>query len=412
MLSGDNGILQKATDAKTLTGVGQEKETIALAYNSALAKKVSNGNSSAVTDRELNDELDNSEATASGNPIIVTFAKSGNIYEIDNTGNIEKYIPKVIDFVEMGDYVDYDPMRGVTDTSKLTYTSPTGTGQSHGNGYVSSETGGGQKFTAKSELKWRVLSVTDDKIEIIPSTLITKDATDQNNGDFVLNGAIGYLYAEQELNEICKIYGYGYGANATIGSTYKIGGPIAGEETIENITETGARSITIEDINKFAKIGEKKDENFVTTFKELDNSYGNTSDLDIYYPTVSSDDGKSNIKQINGLRYTFYSYDKSKISAQAQDFLFFTERYLISSRFCKTIEPTSALFGVRVCTTNKVHGDSTLVSNRYHPKGDVFKGSEIKGKILPVVTIDASLIDISNPTDDSGTDATHAWKLK
>ena len=94
MLSGNNSILQKATDAKTLTGVGREKETVALAYNSALAKKVSNGNSSAVTDSELNDELDSSEATASGNPIIVTFTKSGNAYEIDSNGVIKPSTPK------------------------------------------------------------------------------------------------------------------------------------------------------------------------------------------------------------------------------------------------------------------------------------------------------------------------------
>ena len=93
MLSGDNSILQKAADAKTLTGVGQEKETIALAYNSALAKKVSNGNSSVVTDSELNDELDSNEATASGNPIIVTFTKSGNAYEIDLNGIIKPSTP-------------------------------------------------------------------------------------------------------------------------------------------------------------------------------------------------------------------------------------------------------------------------------------------------------------------------------
>ena len=94
MLSGDNGVLQRATDAKTQTGIGQEKETIALAYNSALAKKVSNGNSSTVTDSELNEELNNSEATASGNPIIVTFTKSGNTYEIDSNGIIKPSTPK------------------------------------------------------------------------------------------------------------------------------------------------------------------------------------------------------------------------------------------------------------------------------------------------------------------------------
>ena len=94
MLSGDNSILQKATDAKIGTTVGQEKETIALAYNSALAKKAGNGNSSAVTYSELNDELDNSEATASGSPIIVTFSKTGNAYEIDSQGVIKPSTPK------------------------------------------------------------------------------------------------------------------------------------------------------------------------------------------------------------------------------------------------------------------------------------------------------------------------------
>ena len=94
MLSGDNGILQKATDAKAGTTVGQEKETVALAYNSALAKKASNGNTSAVTDSELNDELDSSEATASGSPIIVTFSKTGNAYEIDSQGVINPSTPQ------------------------------------------------------------------------------------------------------------------------------------------------------------------------------------------------------------------------------------------------------------------------------------------------------------------------------
>lgn len=81
--------MQKATDAKTQTGVGQEKETIALAYNSALVKKVSNGDSSAVTSSELNEELDTSEANASGDTkITVNFIKSGNSYTIDSNGNV------------------------------------------------------------------------------------------------------------------------------------------------------------------------------------------------------------------------------------------------------------------------------------------------------------------------------------
>ena len=85
MLSGDNGILQKATDAKEQTGIGQEKEIVALAYNSALAKKVGNGISTPVTSEDMNAELTNQGATASeSNPIKVTFTDSKRQYTVDN----------------------------------------------------------------------------------------------------------------------------------------------------------------------------------------------------------------------------------------------------------------------------------------------------------------------------------------
>ena len=115
MLSGDNSILQRATDAKTQTGIGQEKETIALAYNSALATKVSNGDSSAVTSSELDNELNSSEASASGNsPIIVEFT-NGHTYSIDDNGSINEYTPpqNIQTNVAMyGDIVEYGGILG------------------------------------------------------------------------------------------------------------------------------------------------------------------------------------------------------------------------------------------------------------------------------------------------------------
>ncbi len=90
MLSGDNGILQKATDAKTETEKGQEKEIVALAYDSALAKKVSNGDLTAVTSEDLNPELINQGASANGkNPITVTFTNSKRQYTINSNGTID-----------------------------------------------------------------------------------------------------------------------------------------------------------------------------------------------------------------------------------------------------------------------------------------------------------------------------------
>ncbi len=56
MLSGDNGILQKATDAKTKSDEAQIQEKVRLAYNSALAKDLTNGNTT-LTKSTLEDEL-------------------------------------------------------------------------------------------------------------------------------------------------------------------------------------------------------------------------------------------------------------------------------------------------------------------------------------------------------------------
>lgn len=342
MLAGDNSILQKATDAKTQTEIGQEKETIALAYNSALSKKVGNGNSTVVTAEDLNTELENQGATATGSTAIVITFENGHKYSIDNTGNIGEYTPSVTDFVKIGDYVDYDPTKGVTDTSKLTYTSPTGTGSSHGNGYTSSEVDGGQKFTVKSNILWRVLSVTNDNIQIIPSTTIKKDETNQASGNFVLKGAIGYLYAEQELNEICKIYGYGKGADTSQITTYTIGGPTIGEETTKTIIGSGARSITVDDINKFAKVGENKNGTTITTsFSDIDSKYGDTTNptSNIKYPTITTSSGQANSAGLKNLKYTYYNYKiDSKITDENIRGVLYAGYYWTASRGIQTGE--------------------------------------------------------------------------
>ena len=417
MLSGDNGILQKATDAKTQTGIGQEKEIVALAYNSALAKKVSNGNSGTVTGNELNDELKNSGASANGDsPIVITF-ENGHKYSIDSTGNIGEYTPSVTDFVKIGDYVDYDPTRGVTDTSKLTYTSPTGSSGTHGNGYTSSETGGGQKFTAKpkesSSFLWSVISITNDKIEIVPTDAIKKDETNQNSGHFVLKGAIGYLYAEQELNEICKIYGYGYGADTSQVTTYKIGGPVSGEETTGTITGSGARSLTAEDINKFAKVGETADGSIViTSFTEVDSKYGSTTNptTNIKYPTINTVNGQSSSAGLKNLKYTDYLYYTSKIeNTNIRDPLT-AGYYWVSTRSVKTEQQNSS-FGVFNVSG---YGNYNAVRSTALCLGfsnDFYDFEEANYSVKPVVTLKSNVIDISNPTNNSGKWG-YAWKLK
>ena len=88
MLTGENGILIQAQNAKKQTSIAEEKEQIALAYNAAIAKK----QSTDITAKELDDELKandaGADATEDGENIKVTFTESQRVYIIDGNGNI------------------------------------------------------------------------------------------------------------------------------------------------------------------------------------------------------------------------------------------------------------------------------------------------------------------------------------
>ena len=90
-LTGENGILTRAQDAKTQTGVEGEKEEIQLAYAGAVAEKRGTGD---ITAEDLNTEFrtNGTNATAedgANGTITVTFgAPSNRVYTIDADGNI------------------------------------------------------------------------------------------------------------------------------------------------------------------------------------------------------------------------------------------------------------------------------------------------------------------------------------
>ena len=95
-LTGENGILTRANDAKVNTAIGEEKDAIALAYNGVMAENEGNGD---VTANQLKQELDKNGRTdvkdvTGENPIKVEF-NSGRIYEIDANGNIEEAKPPI-----------------------------------------------------------------------------------------------------------------------------------------------------------------------------------------------------------------------------------------------------------------------------------------------------------------------------
>ena len=104
MLSGDNGLLKRAGDARDDTVVGQEKEQVELAYISAAVKKLGDD----VTEGELQIELDSSVgnektdvSTNDDSSLNVYFVDTEHNYMVDNNGNVEKYIePELITVAE------------------------------------------------------------------------------------------------------------------------------------------------------------------------------------------------------------------------------------------------------------------------------------------------------------------------
>ena len=245
---------------------------------------------------------------------------------------------KVEDYVKVGDYVDYNPTIASKDgtkveESKLSYTSPTGTASEHGNGKTE------QTFKATADTKWRVLSIKNGTVELISENVIK---TFDTNSEFVLRGARGYLYAEQELNEACKIFGYGYGADTTKGGNYTVGGPLDTLVT-GKIEGTGARSITVEDINKIAGVYEENGQMKYSDGTIINSNYGDTTKPteNIKFPTIDINKGDnitgiSKLAQLKNVKNTEYSYTKNKMANQDISEILFGNNYWLASRSINT----------------------------------------------------------------------------
>ena len=404
MLSGDDGIIINAQKASEENDKGREQEIVTLAVGSAL----SSDEGYTIARDNLNSALANHIGTegvdytlSDTEPYIVTYLDSGRSYIIDEKGKVSEYVDITEYGVEVGQYVAYNPtisdLSGTAvEAEKLTYTSQKGDGKNHGNGNAP------QTFTATASTKWKILSIENGTV-----TLISKNAIKTDAGKyFVLFGAPGYLYAEQELNEVCKIYGYGYGADKSQVTTYSYGGPKDGELTGQ-ITGSGARSIRVEDINKYAGITE--DENGIPRYSDgtmVNSSYGSTTNppKDVCYPTINNTNGESEKAGVSNLKYTYYNYDKSKITNPTiKDTLFTVTDYWLASR-CVNTSSSGARFRVRYVNSSGVSSYALCGGNSSALLEFPFSNCAVR----PLVSLKSEVLDI----DAGYNEATGGWKLK
>ena len=181
MLTGQNGILTQAQNAKTTTENKSAEEKVKLAVMGARA------DDGTLTVGKLRTELANYGGTVEGTTFPVTATVDGKSFTVDANGNVElagEKQPVTREGIEVGDYVSYTPD---TATGK-TYDSE----KLKRGGYTETS----QQALSKEDLNWRVLRKNDDgSIDLIG------DAT---SNSVYFSGSLGYNNGVYLLNDICK----------------------------------------------------------------------------------------------------------------------------------------------------------------------------------------------------------------
>ena len=384
-LTGNNGLLSKATSAKEETKKAEYKESLELIGAGLQIDKRRENWSTEVFMEKYKEAIEKDkkfEVEEENNKIKVT-TKEGYVFHVEEekVEFVEKQegaakTKTLVSQVEVGDYVAYK-------AGTNSYTSKKGTGTTGGNGY-----GTPQTFTSNDNIKWRVLSKENNEVVLISEEPLQTD----DNKEFYLNGAIGYLYAEEELNKICSIYGHGVGANTSKTFSYEVG-DVVGEVEKRTLTGSGARSITVEDVNKICG---------VTPSTTLDSEYGKEYTKSIYYPTRTTETGKSGSAASRTDKHTYYSYDVSdKISTTSNEYkmLFENKYYWLASR-CVGGDPYHSGFIVR-------HVHSGHVDHPYVGAGlgGHFNERSDSNGVCPIVYLKSDI-------QTSGKDSSGAWKIE
>lgn len=242
----DGGLISVTQNAKDDNTIDSEKEAISLGYNAYKRIKERYKYFDGETSEQKNAVLEVEDAEKIdkvGNDWLITF-KTKNEYELSQSGNIvlirkagELVAPwkdngdgtfkKEYVILKVGDYINYDATKDENENTiigeKATYISYSEANASadknngRSSGYSNDQVFNLSSYTAG----WRVIGVKNGELQLISADIVSSESSQY----YWLRGKNGYQYGPEELNAISAMYGRGKGA-------------------------TGAKSITIEDINK------------------------------------------------------------------------------------------------------------------------------------------------------------------
>ena len=262
MLTGQNGILNRAAEAKEKTQVANEKEAVNMAAMEALTEGKGTITKEILT-KTMKSYLGKNDVELTGNGPwqyvgsdgAYTIGASGKVaqgwvYVYDNTQEVKEAPVGVTNgkiTLNIGDYINYNPGTeasytsevGITQNQSYTTNGPNWSGtiqdfpgdkasdyqaalddpeninkKNYGNGAERKTYSASQA----SNVKWQVIGADEETGDILIFA-------NNNVGDNLqLQGITGYLHGVDELNNACNVYGQGKGA-------------------------TGGRSLTFDDTN-------------------------------------------------------------------------------------------------------------------------------------------------------------------
>ena len=385
-LTGENGILTKATEASKKTGQASAEEQVQLEVTASI------GTDGNINIEDLNDNLGNIEGlthegeTIENNPIDslpATVVVDGNNVIIREDGSVV-----VSEWTQTGYEITNGEITVKVGDYVLNYDEGTGSTQ-----IETTESGHTEQQTLTTEnLGWRILGIGENGgLELISDNPTTATLT--------LSGETGYLNAEEVLNTACnELYGKGQYAES-------------------------ARSLNVEDVNKLANYDPETYSVYGDLYKYRFSTeagymqYSKSTDNGQTWSDWSKITGSSyqtfrmpgsteiisagNPKESQEIEYTYYYYSISSQMADNTDIANMitngtgdsnvTQWLASRTVYCSSI---FAYFRVRAVDDGDVYG-----SNLYGSYGD---SSSPSWAVRPVVTLESN-IQLEGNSEDGWT---------
>ena len=318
MLTGQNGILTQAQNAKTTNENKSAEEKVKLAI---MAARSQSETGTLDADKLIAEITNNYGGTASktNNGFPVNATVDGKNFYIDQDGN--EGVPQDRTGLKVGDYIKYNPDTADGKTYSLLGTQ---------SGYSNDQT------IAKETLNWRILKIkTDGSMDII---------SDPTSNEVWFQGALGYNNGVYLLNDICKeLY-----SNTTKGITAR---SVNLKDMEDWLTDAGKMARDEYTNNGGIKYGETKTYTDTDSYTYTPNAYNSEEDENSNHYTSPTTETYTKLGTLNA-KQTYYNIpiDEQNYGEGAK-VLSNSNYYWVAARVCSCFSDFTS-FDLRLAGTD------------------------------------------------------------